>query len=76
MTTGVAAPRAAAPVRLTGHRAAGARFPPRPAQQDWPATRQARERVLGQLATAVAGKAAGPQTVAGIEALLDWLEDQ
>jgi hypothetical protein len=39
-------------------------------QQDWPATRQARGQVPGQLATAAAGQQAG------IEALLDWLEDQ
>jgi hypothetical protein len=76
MTTGVAAPRAAASGRLAGYRAARARFPPRPVQQDWPATRQAREQVLGQVATAAAGNAAGQQIVAGIEALLDWLEDQ
>jgi integrase len=68
--------RAAAPVWLAGYQAARRRFPPRPAQQDWPATRQARDQALGQLATAVAGNAAGQQTVAGIEALLDWLEDQ
>ena len=50
MTTGVAAPRAAAAGRLAGYRAAQRRFPPRPAQQDWPGTRQAREQVLQQLA--------------------------
>jgi hypothetical protein len=76
MTTGVAAPRAAATVRLAGYHAARRRFPPRPAQQDWPATRQARDQALGQLATALASKAAGQPTAAGIEALLDWLEDQ
>jgi hypothetical protein len=76
MTTNVAARRAAAAVRMAGYRAARRRFPPRPVQQDWPGTGQAREQVLGQLATAAAGNAAGQQAIAGIEALLDWLEDQ
>jgi hypothetical protein len=76
VTVEIGSPRAAAPVRLAGYRAARARFPPRPAQQDWPATRQAREQVLGPLATAVAGDAPGQPSTAGIEALLDWLEDQ
>jgi integrase len=76
MTTVSSARRAATPVWLAGYRAARTRFPPRPAQQDWPATRQAREQVLGQVASTTAGNAAGQQTAAGIEALLDWLEDQ
>ena len=72
MTTGVAAPRAAATVRLAGYHAARSRFPPRPAAAAWPATTHGREQVLGQLA----GGAAGQQRIAGIEALLGWLEDQ
>jgi integrase-like protein len=72
MTAGVAAPRAAAAVRLAGYRAARSRFPPRPAAAAWPATTHGREQVLGQLA----GDAAGQRRIAGIEALLDWLEDQ
>ena len=75
MTTGVAAPRAAAAGRLAGYRAAQRRFPPRPAQQDWPGTRQAREQVLQQLAGS-ADSAAGQCSLGSIEALLDWLEDQ
>jgi hypothetical protein len=75
MTTGVAAPRAAAAVRLAGYQAARRRFPPRPAAAAWPASTQAREQVLRQLATATAGSAAGQQAIAGIGALLDWLED-
>jgi len=70
MTTGVAAPRAAAMVRLAGYQAARRRFPPRPAAAAWPATARGREQVLGQL------DAAGQPSAAGIEALLDWLEDQ
>jgi hypothetical protein len=71
VTAQVALPRAAASVWLAGYQAARSRFRPRPVQQDWPATRQAREQVLRQLA----GGAAGQQRAAGIEALLDWLED-
>jgi integrase-like protein len=76
MTTGVAAPRAAAAVRLAGYQAARRRFPPRPAATAWPATTHGREQVLGQLAVAPASKVAGQQAVAGFEPLLDWLEDQ
>jgi len=72
MTTGVAAPRAAATVRLAGYHAARSRFPPRPAAAAWPATTHGREQVLGQLA----GGAAGQQRIAGTGALLGWLEDQ
>jgi len=72
MTTGVAAPRAAATVRLAGYQAARSRFPPRLVAAAWPATTRSREQVLGQLA----GGAAGQQRIAGIEALLGWLEDQ
>ena len=72
MTTGIAAPRAAATVRRAGYQAARRRFPPRPAAAAWPATAHGREQVLGQLA----GDAAGQQRIAGIEALLGWLEDQ
>ena len=75
MTTGVAAPRAAAAGRLAGYRAAQRRFPPRAAQQDWPGTRQAREQVLQQLAGS-ADSAAGQRSLGSIEALLDWLEEQ
>jgi hypothetical protein len=75
VTVATGSPRTAAPVGLAGYRAARARFPPRPAQQDWPATRQAREQVLGHAVTA-AGNAAAPQAVAGTGALLDWLDDQ
>jgi hypothetical protein len=72
MTTGVAAPRAAAPVRLAGYRSARRRFPPRPAAAAWPATAHGREQILGQLADG----AASQQGATGIGALLDWLEDQ
>jgi integrase len=72
MTTGVAAPRAAATVRLAGYQAVRSRFPPRLVAAAWPATTHGREQVLGQLA----GGAASQQRIAGIEALLDWLEDQ
>jgi integrase len=72
MTAGVAAPRVAATVRLAGYHAARSRFPPRPAAAAWPVTTHGREQVLGQLA----GGAAGQQRIAGIEALLNWLEDQ
>ena len=75
MTTGVAAPRVAVAVRLAGYRAARVRFPPRPAQRDWPATRQARGQVLQQLAGA-ADSAASPRSLGSAEALLGWLEDQ
>ena len=75
MTAGIAAPRAAAAGRLAGYRAAQRRFLPRPAQQDWPGTRQAREQVLQQLAGS-ADSAAGQRSLGSIEALLDWLEDQ
>jgi hypothetical protein len=75
MTTGVAAPRSAAAGRPAGYRAARRRFPPRPAQQDWPATRQACEQVLQQLAGS-ADSAASPRGLGSIGALLDWLEDQ
>src|SRR5262249_59160674 len=57
-------------VRRGGYRAAGGGFPPRPAAAAWPATARGREQVLGQL------DAAGQPSAAGIEALLDWLEDQ
>ena len=70
MTTGVAAPRAAAAARMAGYRAARTRFPPRPAAAAWPATTHGREQVLGQL------DAAGQPSAAGIEALLHWLEGQ
>ena len=77
MTTVSGARRAAAPVWLAGYRAARTRFPPRLAQQDWPVTRQTREQVLGQLASTTADNAAAGQcSTGGIEALLDWLEDQ
>ena len=77
MTTGVAAPRAAAAVRMAGYRAARTRFPPRPAAAAWPATTHGREHVLGQLASTTADNpAAGQRSAGGIEALLDWLEDQ
>ena len=46
--------------------------PAAPRAAAWPATTHAREQVLGQLT----GVAAGQQRIAGIEALLDWLEDQ
>jgi hypothetical protein len=72
MTTGVAVRRAAATVRPAGYQAGRSRFPPRPAAAAWPATTHGRVQVLGQLA----GGAAGQQRIAGIEALLDWLEDQ
>jgi hypothetical protein len=72
VTAGVAAPRAAAAGWLAGYRAARVRFPPRPAAAAWPATTHGREQVLGQ----IAGGAAGQQSAAGIEVLLDWLEDQ
>ena len=72
MTTGVAAPGAAAAVWLAGYRAARTRFPPRPADGAWPATVQDREQVLGQLADG----AAGQQSAAGTGALLGWLGDQ
>ena len=75
MTTGSATQRgtAAAAVWLGGYRAARTRFRSRPAEADWPATVQGREQVSGQLAAA---DAAGQPDTAGIEALLDWLEDQ
>ncbi len=76
MTVTVGSPPAAASVWLADYRAARARFPPRPAEQDWPATAQTREQVLGQLAGMAAGGAASQRRPGGIEALLDWLEDQ
>ncbi len=69
-------PRAAASVWLAGYRAARRRFPPRPAQQDWPATLQARGQVLAQLATMVAGDAQPGRSPGGLEGLLDWLQAQ
>ena len=76
MTTRTAPPRAAAPVWLAGYRAARRRFPARPAQQDWPATLQARGQVLAQLVSTAAGDARSQRSPGGLEALLDWLEAQ
>ena len=76
MTVTAGSPPAAASVWLAGYRAARTRFPPRPAEQDWPATAQTREQALGQLAGMAAGGAASQRHAGGIEALLDWLEDQ
>jgi hypothetical protein len=76
--TAVSAPRAAASVWLSGYQAGRHRFPPRPALADWPASRQPRGQVLGQLA----GTAPGPgsrdtgRQAAGLALLLDWLAAQ
>jgi hypothetical protein len=69
-------PRAATSVWLAGYRAARRRFPPRPAQQDWPATLQARGQVLAQLASTAAGDTGSRGGPGGLEGLLDWLEAQ
>ena len=68
-------PRAATSVWLAGYRAARRRFPPRPAQQDWPATKlpQARGQVLAPLATIRREQGAAR---AGLEGLLVWLQAQ
>jgi Phage integrase family len=55
------------------------RYPPRPVEQDWPATRQTRREVLGRLlappfTTASAANQEGRE--AGLIKVLDWLEDQ
>jgi Phage integrase family len=78
MTATVSAPRAAASVWLSGYQAGRTRFPPRPAGGDWPATRQAREQVLGQLASAAPGPGSGGtgRHAAGLALLLDWLAGQ
>jgi len=68
VVTGVA--RAAPSAWLAGYRAARARFPPRPAAADWPATRRARHQVEDLLA-------GGPGDRRGGQGLLlDWLAGQ
>jgi hypothetical protein len=74
VSAGAGSPRAATSVWLAGYRAARRRFPPRPAQQHWPATVQTREQVTRQLAVTTAGGTASGRSPDGIEALLDWLE--
>ena len=71
VTEAVSSPRAAASVWLAGYRAARTRFPPRPAGQDWPATRAGRDQVDGLLAGLPAGRHQEGQVQ-----LLDWLQDQ
>jgi len=65
------AARAAPSAWLAGYRAARARFPPRPAAVDWPATRHGRDQVQDLLGSSPAGQYPGGQSV-----LLDWLEGQ
>jgi integrase len=65
-----AQPRAAAPVRLPGYRAAQTRFPPRLAAAEWPVTAGSRDQTAQRLAGLLPGKAGA------LEALLDWLEGQ
>ena len=69
MTAAVGSPRAAGSVWLAGYRAARTRFPPRPAEADWPAARAGRGQVED-----LPGPAGRHQ--AGLGLLLDWLEDQ
>jgi Phage integrase family len=69
VTVAVRSPRAAASVWLAGYRAARTRFPPRPAELDWPATRTGRDQVED-----LPGPAGRHQ--AGLGLLLDWLEGQ
>ena len=71
MVTGAA--RAAPSAWLAGYRAARARFPPRPAAADWPATRCGRDQVQDLLG---GGSAGGGRHMAGRALLLDWLEGQ
>lgn len=56
VTAAVSPPRAAASVWLAGYRAARTRFPPRPAEEDWPVTRELREAFT----RAAAGLSADP----------------
>jgi len=76
VSAGGGSPRAAMSVWAAGYRAARRRFPPRPVAEDWPATAQTREQVSGQLAAMTAGGTRSQRSPDGIEALLDWLEDQ
>jgi integrase len=76
VSAGGGSPRAATSVWAAGYRAARRRFPPRPVAADWPATAQTREQVSGQLAAMTAGGTRSQRSPDGIEALLDWLEDQ
>ena len=78
MTITVSAPRAAGSVWRSGYQAGRARFPPRPPLTSWPATRQPRGQVLGQLAAAAPGPGSGAtgRQAAGVALLLDWLAVQ
>jgi hypothetical protein len=79
MTTAtLSAPPPAVSVWLPGYQAGRARFPPRPAAAGWPATRQPREQVLGQLASAAPGpgREAPRRHAGGAALLLDWLAGQ
>ncbi len=75
MTAGTGLPPPAGSVWLAGYRAARRRFPPRPAEEDWPATAQTREQITRQLAAMTAGDTRSRRSPEGVEALLDWLED-
>jgi hypothetical protein len=74
VNAGTGSPRAAASVWLAGYRAARRRFPPRPAEEHWPATAQTREQITRQLAAMTAGDTTSQRSPEGVEALLDWLE--
>jgi Phage integrase family len=65
--------------RAAGEHPPGSRFPARPVAADWPASRQGRQEVCGQLTRppfALRSRSSRQHRSAGLDMLLAWLEDQ
>ena len=79
MTAGLTADAAVPALLLADREAARGRFLPRPVPAAWPATAAGRGEVLGRLALppfALGTAGSRKQCAAGLNLLLDWLEDQ